>query len=51
MVGAGKPVAVGVKVPSAPSVKVVLSAEVMVGGPVTVRVKAWVALGGSRWRR
>ena len=28
-----------------PSVKVALSAEVMVGGPSTVRVKDWVASG------
>ena len=46
MVGAGKPVAAGVNELSTPSVKVVLSAVVMVGGPVTVRVKSWVALLG-----
>ena len=43
MVGAGKPVAVGVKELAAPSVKVALLAEVNDGGPPTVRVKAWVA--------
>ena len=44
-VGVGKPVAVGVKVLSTPSMKVVLAAEVMVGGPSTVSMKAWRALG------
>ena len=41
--GAGKPVAVTVKVPADPTVKVVVSAEVMAGASSTVRVKAWVA--------
>ena len=46
-VGAGDPVAVTVKVPAVPSVKVVWLAEVMVGATRvdTVRVKLWVALG------
>ena len=55
----GEPVVVTVKDPALPSVKVVLSAEVMAGGPSTVRVKDWVASGahpvggvdGERCRR
>ena len=39
------PVAVTVKVPAVPTVKVVLAAEVMAGAWSTVRVKDWVALG------
>src|SRR5271155_4227180 len=46
-VGAGLPVAVTVKVPAWPWVKVVELAEVMVGASSTVRVKAWVASGES----
>ena len=43
-VGAGKPVAVTVKVPAVPTVKVVVLAEVMAGAVrSTVRVKDWVA--------
>ncbi len=41
-VGAGEPVAVAVRVPALPSVKLVLAVEVMVGallGPLTFRVK------------
>ena len=41
----GVPVVVTVKDPALPSVKVALSAEVMAGGPSTVRVKDWVASG------
>ena len=41
----GRPVVVTVKVPALPSVKVVLSAEVMPGATSTVRVKDWVASG------
>src|ERR1022692_3637779 len=41
----GVPVEVTVKVPDDPSVKVVLSPEVMAGGPSTVRVKDWLASG------
>ena len=44
-VGAGLPVAVTVKVPAVPTVKVVVLAEVMAGAGSTVRVKDWVALG------
>ena len=44
-VGAGKPVAVTVKVPAVPSVKVAWLAEVMAAAASTVRVKLWVALG------
>jgi hypothetical protein len=43
--GAGKPAVVTVKLPADPSLKVVLLAEVMVGGPSTVRVKLWLAAG------
>ena len=39
------PVVVTVKDPLVPSVKVVLAAEVMAGGPSTVRVKDWLAAG------
>src|SRR5437879_5686934 len=42
-VGAGKPVAVTVKEPAVPTVKVVLSALVMAGAWLTVSVKLWVA--------
>ena len=41
-VGAGKPVAVAVKVPATPWVNVALFADVITGGPLTERVKAWV---------
>src|SRR5580704_10474072 len=44
-VGAGLPVAVTVKLPAVPWVKVALLPEVMVGGAFTVRVKLWVAFG------
>ena len=44
-VGAGKPVAVTVKVPAVPTVKVVALPEVMDGAWSTVSVKLWVALG------
>ncbi len=43
--GVGSPVEVTVKLPAAPSVKVVLSAEVMAGAASTVRVKVWLASG------
>ena len=43
--GGRQAVEVTVKVPALPSVKVVWSAEVMVGGPSTTRVKDWVASG------
>ena len=46
MVGAGVPVAVGVKVEATPSVKAALSAEVKLGAPPTDSVKSWVALDG-----
>ena len=46
-VGVGSPVAVTVKVPGLPSLKVVLSAEVMAGAAPTVRVKDWVASGAN----
>ena len=42
-VGVGKPVVVTVKLPAAPTVKVVLLALVMAGAWLTVRVKVWVA--------
>src|SRR5580658_173586 len=45
IVGAGKPVAVTVKVPATPLVKVVRDGDVMAGAWVTVSVKAWVAFG------
>ena len=41
----GTPVEVTVKVPAMPSVKVVLSPEVMAGAASTVRVKDWLASG------
>ena len=41
----GRPVEVTVKVPADPSVKVVLSPEVMAGAASTVRVKDWLAFG------
>src|SRR5207245_7880099 len=43
-VGAGKPVAVTVKLPAVPTVNVVLLALVMAGAWFTVSVKLWVAL-------
>ena len=43
-VGIGKPVAVTVKLPAAPTVKVVLFALVIAGAWLTVRVKLCVAL-------
>lgn len=42
-VGAGKPLALKVKLPAVPTVKVVALALVMAGGSPTVRVKFWVA--------
>jgi hypothetical protein len=36
-----------VKVPALPTVKVVLSAEVMAGAASTVRVNDWLALGAT----
>ena len=44
-VGTGKPVAVTVKVPGVPVVKVVLAPLVIVGGKSTESVKLCVALG------
>ena len=44
-VGAGRPVAVTVKVPGWPSMNVVLFRLVMAGAALTVNVKAWVAFG------
>ena len=44
-VGVGLPVAVTVKEPADPTVKVVALAEVMAGAESTVRVKDWVASG------
>jgi hypothetical protein len=41
--GVGNPVALNVKVPAVPAVKVVEGADVMAGGWSTVRVKLWVA--------
>src|SRR5580704_228450 len=46
-VGAGVPVAVTVKDPAVPSVKVVTLAEVIAGGASTVRVKPWEAAGAT----
>ena len=46
-VGAGKPVAVTVKDPAAPTLNVVLFALVIAGAWFTVRVKLCVALGGT----
>ena len=46
-VGAGKPLAVTVKVPVVPTVKVVELAEVMAGASSTVSVKLWVASGAT----
>ena len=43
IVGVGKPVAVGVKVPLEPTRKVAAAAEVMAGAWSTVRVKDWEA--------
>jgi hypothetical protein len=42
-VTAGVPLVVTLKLPAVPMVKVVLAPLVMVGGPLMVRVKAWVA--------
>ena len=53
-VGVGTPVAVTVKLPAVPTVKVVLLALVMAGAWVawlTVRVKVWVAWCPRRWWR
>ena len=41
----GTPVEVTVKLPDEPSTKLVPSAEVIEGGPSTVKVKDWVASG------
>ena len=46
-VGAGLPVAVTVKLPAEPTVKVAELAEVMVGASSTVSVKFWVASGAT----
>ena len=46
-VGAGKPVAVTVKVPAVPTVKVGELPEVMAGAWSTVSVKLWVAFGSD----
>jgi hypothetical protein len=46
-VGVGTPVAVGVKLPAVPTVKVVELALVMMGIWSTVRVKLWVAFGST----
>ena len=43
-VGVGEPVAVTVKVPALPTVKVVELTLVMAGAWFTVRVKVWVAV-------
>ena len=45
MVAAGKPVVVTVNEPAWPTPKLVLSALVIAGAWLTVRVKLWVALG------
>ena len=45
--GVGKPVVVTVNVPAVPTVNVVLSALVIAGAWLTVRVKLWVASGDT----
>ena len=41
----GLPVEMTVKVPAEPAVNVVAAADVIAGADVTLRVKAWLALG------